>query len=131
MMIRTIGFTDRYDRKIIVPQLIDCSEENGQVFLGEPERILLLEYLRNCPHVFSITLGLFDGSEYIGPYVLYSDGEWIWPSHMVSSIERGKLNSINKTFMDHVQKLGFHVPQLTVQQLAHVKKFIETNLLNI
>lgn len=53
----------------------------------------VIAYLQKGTIITAFTLSLFDtDGEFIGPYMIFSDGEWIWPSYY--SFYLRKFNSL-------------------------------------
>lgn len=78
---KVIGFLKNYN-----PEL-HCSRDLTDLFAStvveDQKQSVVIEYLNNngSPIVSFISDIYTDQGELIGPYIIYSDGKWIWPSY--------------------------------------------------
>lgn len=87
------------------------------------------EYLNKASIVFSKTLALYDGDTFIAPYMLFSDGEWVWPSYLSYFISKEK--QISETFFDYIKKNDFVISPISQDVNAEIRYYIEKEMLGI
>ena len=126
---KTIGFVKERDNKIIKREYLDNQANLNFSITNKIEKEKVVDYLINSEKVFSITLSLFDDEKYIGPYTIYSDGEWLWPSHFPYFLEKNDF--INNDFLNHVRNKNYETFFLTQQRRQEVVSFLEKTLLNV
>lgn len=99
--------------------------------ISEEEKKLLLNYLNNGKVVFTKTLAVCDGDHYINPYMLHSDGEWIWPSYFSFYLSKEDFANLDKVFLASLRTKEFKIVSLSEEQIREVTTFIEKKLLGI
>lgn len=124
-----IGFQKKYDEKLASSNLNYEVKDRLSLLISESEKEKLILYLKGSNMVFSKTLALFDGVNYIAPYMIFSDGEWIWPSYF--SYYLGKDDLISKDFLFHIRERKYNVTVLTPEQKKEVTTFIERKMLGM
>ncbi|MBL7706323.1 MAG: hypothetical protein JNM21_12330 [Taibaiella sp.] len=97
--------------------------------LSSSEEGAVQEYLNKASIVFSKTLALYDGDTFIAPYMLLSDGEWVWPSYLSYFISKEK--QISETFFDYIKKNNFVISPISQDVYAEIRYFIEKEMLGI
>jgi hypothetical protein len=105
------GFIRRLDDGII-SKVVDYDRLNeNAVTIEQPVMDNVLSYLAMGKMIFAITLALEDtDGSYIGPYALYTDGEWIWPEYYSYFIRTGQVTTMPKDFLDQMSVNHFAVP---------------------
>ncbi len=125
------GFSALHDRTIIEEEYC-CTDGDTFVNTLTSEEILrIVNYLQSGTMVFSMTLALFDKENYIGPYCIYTDGEWLWPSHLAYYLGRGKLVNLSIDFRDHVLGRQALVAQVSTEARQQTSIFVEQHLLKL
>lgn len=128
---KAVGFTNEYDVGIIKPEFFDyLGEDRIKINIDKPEELLIYKYVRESEKVFSMTLALFDKDVYIGPYIILTDGEWIWPSHYEYNLRKNNFSNINSDFLQHMRRVGFNTTTLSIDQKKKAKTFLESKMLN-
>lgn len=99
-MIKYIGFLND------TPFSLNKEQYFNQEFIGTSADFdLLVEYLKNGECIMNLLLtytDVFDG-EYIGPYSIYTDGEFVWPSYFVFYLEKYKNIYIDDLFLKKIK----------------------------
>jgi|GEM_PF-1180325 len=128
---KTIGFIEDKDGRIVKPCFIEKLgyEVGSELPVSDEEKKKIINYLNSSERVFSITLALHDNDNYIGSYMIFSDGEWIWPNHLAYFL-RKKKDEIDARFLNHLKNCDFKVRPLSEEQRKEVGIFIEGTLLN-
>ncbi|MGN6493387.1 MAG: hypothetical protein ACTHLE_15405 [Agriterribacter sp.] len=85
---KLIGFKNQYDT--IFTNSLPQSCKNF-IEIDKKEVDTIVYYLDNSTLILSKTWGLFDDDRYIGPYMLLSDGEWLWPSYYSFFVKKTEL----------------------------------------
>ncbi|MBI1184786.1 hypothetical protein GC194_10965 [bacterium] len=120
---KTIGFRKEHDARIIIDEYID-KVSAGSVIIDDNERVKIIKYLEKGVMIFSMTLWLTDGATNIGPYIIYTDGVWIWPSHFVYYIRKGDYGNLNQDFVSYMREVDY-IPQ------KEAKMFLFSNMLKL
>jgi hypothetical protein len=126
----TVGFREDRDAKIISAEYIDSLVSSNKIKLDDLYKSKLLEYLSHGTRVFSITLWMYDNEDSIGPYVIYTDGVWLWPSHLVYYIERGDYRYLKSSFLEFLESKNYLVEGISIVTKQHAIQFLE-GILNI
>jgi hypothetical protein len=124
-----IGFREEYDKLLSHSQYFCKTIDTEFSLLAQEEQDMVMQYLEKSDMILSKTLALFDGKNYIGPYMIFSDGEWIWPSYFLYNLT--KRGHINSDFLSHVRQRNYSVMPLTKEQKREVTIFLEKKMLNI
>jgi hypothetical protein len=124
-----IGFRKEHDKKLGISKYNYELSNLDSVPLSEPEIGMLISYLEQSDMIFSKTLAIFDEDNYIDPYMIFSDGEWMWPSYLKYYLTKQK--GINSEFLFHVKGRGYVTDPLTKQQKREATIFIEKEMLGI
>lgn len=127
---KTIGFTNKRDEVIIRNKYLDMPLLLNGNTLDEVEKKNVIKYLNGHESVFSITWALFDGEKYIGPYMIFTDGEWLWPSHFSYYLFKNNFHHFNEDFLNHLRTKKFEINSLTEIKKKEATVFIERELLN-
>ena len=77
--------------------------------------------------ILSKTLALFDNAKYIGPYMIFSDGEWLWPSYFAYYVNKEK--QINTDFLNYLRFREYSIPAFTDVDRRRVRTFLEIEML--
>lgn len=127
---RTIGFRKENDANVVKEKYYDdINLSSGQLINGEQEKNKIIEYLTKSDYIFAITLALYDKEYYIGPYMIFSDGEWLWPSYF--SYNLIKQEYLNEDFLNHLRQKNYTTKSLTEKQKKEATVFLEREILNI
>jgi hypothetical protein len=126
---KMIGFRMEYDKALMNSRYIFETSDKDASFITKAEKDMLVEYLEKSDIVFSKTLALFDGENYIAPYMIFSDGEWIWPSYFSYNVARQ--DYINSSFLFHVQIRNYKPLALTEEQRREAIFFLEKEMLKV
>jgi hypothetical protein len=128
---QTIGFIEEKDSKIIREEFILDKTRSANLQIEGLEKKKIIEYLEHSNSIFAITLGLFDGATYIGPYMILTDGIWIWPSHFSYYLLKNDFLNINSDFYFYLKNKKFKSSKLSENEIKKAKFFLEKELLNI
>lgn len=127
---KTIGFIKEIDKKIVKENYWDINVLSSKSLITDvAERNEIIQYLNGAEMIFSVTLALFDGEKYIGPYMIFSDGEWIWPNYFSYNLTNQEY--INSDFLSHVRQKNYNITSLTKEQKREATFFLEKEMLNI
>lgn len=127
---RTIGFRKENDAKVVKEKYYDeISSSSTQLINGDQEKNKIIKYLEKSDHIFAITLALFDREHYIGSYMIFSDGAWLWPSYF--SYNLMKQEYLNEDFLNHLRQKNYTKTSLTEKQKREATSFLEREVLNI
>lgn len=127
---KVIGFIKENDKNVVKEKYLDGSSEYSNVtFINEKERNEIIKYLNSADKIFSITLALFIDENYIGPYSILSDGEWIWPSYF--SYNLIKMEYVNSNFLAHLKQKNYKIVPLNKEQKQEATFYLEKEMLNI
>jgi len=125
---KIIGFSKVHDKVLSLSKFLFKTNDRASCFLRKEEHQLLIQYLIKSDMIFSKTLAIFDGINYIAPYMIFSDGEWIWPSYY--SYNLIKEDFINSDFLSHVKQKSFIITPLTGEQKKELTIFLEKEMLS-
>ena len=128
MSMKMIGFRERFERVLMRSEYFYASDPANALPISTEERQAVINYLESSDRVFSMTLAQFDGEYYIGPYMLFSDGEWIWPSYFSYFISKGE--PIDRSFLQHLRERNFSSKSLTAEERKKVVTLIEIEMMN-
>ena len=124
-----IGFKKEYEKVLINSNYIYEKNNNSFSFVTDEEMGMVIQFLEESDMIFSKTLAVFDGENYIGPYMIFSDGEWIWPSYFLYYLAKQK--RVNSDFLFHVRQKEYTITRLTDEQRNKATSFLEKEMLNI
>lgn len=124
-----IGFSEVHDKVLSLSKFLCKTNDRTSCFLTKEEHQLLIQYLEKSDMIFSKTLAIFDGTKYIGPYMIFSDGEWIWPSYYPYNLI--KEDFIDSDFLSHVKQKSFIITHLTDEQKKELTIFLEKEMLRV
>ena len=124
---QAIGFFEKHDTPIKADKYDDLS---GVLLnnLSNDEKELLAYYLKNCTILMAFIREIFDGNIYIAPYIIYSDGEWIWPSHYFYYLNKGAM-LLNTDFLNYLRSIHFQSKKLLPSEKLEVDKYIAFEML--
>jgi len=128
LSMKTIGFIKEMDKGKIREEYWSVEDSNYSA-IDETEKEKILEYLTKAHFVGSIMCDMFDGETDLGSYVIYSDGEWMWPSHFPYFLN--KKNTIDTSFLQHIRNNNYTPPLLTKEKEKEVGTFYEVYLLDV
>jgi len=126
----TVGFRGDRDAKIIIDKYIDSFNATSELKLDKFYKEKLIAYLANGTSIFSITLWMYDGDNSIGPYMIYTDGVWIWPSHLAYYIEQGDYRYLKTEFLNFIEHNDFKVADVPDEIRKQATQFLE-GILNV
>lgn len=121
-----IGLRYKYDQ-VLTNSIFFLKNENERN-LSDIEEKLVQEYFKNAKLFFSKTLALYDDETYIAPYMLFSDGEWIWPSYLPYFVNKEK--AISEPFFAHMQKNDFQILPLSKDKIFEITSLVEKEFIN-
>ncbi len=124
---KMIGFREEYD-KILVNSKCNFNWSDKTSPLTDIEIKMLTLYFKQSYIVASKTWALFDNENYLGPYMIYSDGEWIWPSYFLYYLDKER--SIYSDFIEHIKNKNFIFTPLTLVQKKEATVFFENAMLD-
>lgn len=127
---KTVGFRSDRDAKIIIDKYIDSASAANELKLDELYKEKLITYLTNGISIFSITLWMYDGDNSIGPYMIYTDGVWIWPSHLAYYIERDDYRYLKADFLNFIEDNDFKISDVPDGVRKQATQFLE-GILNV
>lgn len=126
---RTIGFRKEKDAKVVKEKYYeDINLSSAQLINGEQEKNKIIEYLNKSDHIFAITLALYDKEYYIGPYMIFSDGVWLWPSYFAYYLTAQAY--LNEDFLNHLRQKDYTAAPLNENQKKEATCFLEKEVLN-
>jgi hypothetical protein len=128
---KTIGFNSEMDKTIVHDKYLAESFDFDTSILTEDDKICILEYLKKNTMVFSMTLALFDEGKFISPYMIFTDGKWLWPSHFEHFVKKNEFKNLSLDFFIDIKKREFKILPLSLPEKSKAVRFIELNLLNI
>jgi hypothetical protein len=111
---KLIGFKEKYDSTLLLSKSAKISEDKPQTLLSDNEIGLISGYLENSEMIFSKTYALYDNEQFIGPYMIFSDGNWIWPSYFSHFLKSDK--EIDEEFAHHVREVGYRSDKLSTEK---------------
>lgn len=124
-----IGFTKEYDRLLSSSKYVYVSKNISILTLNESENKMLEVYLMNSNIILTKTLAMFEDGIYIGPYMIFSDGLWMWPSYFhYNLIKEGFINS---DFISYLKEKKFALTALTTEQIKATTYFLEREMLGL
>lgn len=124
---RATGFTKEFDAKVVRDSFLGNTEESVQKAVSPEEILRIAEFLEKSDKVFAITLAIRVGDEYV-PYIMRSDGEWIWPGHL-GELVRSRDIDLNEDFLEHVRSRQYRVRPLSKDEIRKIEFFIVKGLL--
>lgn len=87
----------------------------------------IINYLKNGYFVFGYVGNCSDNEgDNLGYYTFHTDGLWVWPDYYRVFLEKRKTNKIDKTFLYHIFKNNFVMPNLSKDRLQEIKKEVNT-----
>ena len=119
------------DKRIVKDEFLSETSSISSVYVHQEEKDRLLKYLNDGERILSLTLALFEEGDYIGPYVLFTDGEWVWPSHFIYFLERNDFKDLGIDFFESLKLKNFVMKPLSSEDKQKVSVFVEQELLNV
>lgn len=114
-----IGFLKQHSPEVLCAKQLDEMLSEGEV--DKEIFHIVIDYLDQGAMVFKFLLGLSDNDgEYIGSYIIYSDGEWVWPSYFKFYIEKYKI-SPSSDFIDYVKGRARQRIKITREDIRYVE----------
>jgi len=99
-----IGFLKNHDLETRCSQDIILSAKNIN---PDNELDLVISYLKKWSILIACTLWLTDiDGEDIGEYIIYTDGEWIWPSYYSFYLRKYNSIKIPDEFINYIKRGG-------------------------
>lgn len=129
--IKTIGFVKEQDGNLVLSEYVDDYMNFDASVLDKVERQKIINYLNEGAMVFSTPLALFDGDTYIAPYMLFSDGDWIWTSHFAYYLDKLNFSQMTNEFLNHIRVKEYKIFPLSREQKTNIDIFIGLKLLNL
>jgi hypothetical protein len=126
---KTIGFNKEHDVDVIQEEFLSNRKEFNSILINEPEKQRIFDYLNNVERVFGITFALYDNENYIGSYMLFSDGEWIWTSHFAYYLKKLNFSIMTNEFLNHLRENEYKISPLSNEQKTYIDIFIHLKLL--
>ena len=78
--------------------------------LGEELILKISKYLSNGKRVMSFMhMSIDENGKEIGPYEIFTDGVWMWPSYIFHFIERFPNIKIDEKFVEYVKEKKFNM----------------------
>ena len=130
-MMKTIGFIKDIDGRVVPKEFLENGERPNDLSIDEVERKRILDYLNNSERVYRVTWGLFDDENYIGPYMMVSDGEWIWTGHFGYYLKKLNFSMMTSEFLNHIREREYKISPLSKKQRGYIKIFIYLKLLQM
>jgi hypothetical protein len=124
-----IGFTKKYDRLLSSSKYVYVSKDISILTLSASENEMLEMYLMNSNIILSKTLAIYEDGIYIGPYMIFSDGLWMWPSYFQYNLI--KEGFINSDFISYLKEKKFALTSLTTEQIKDATYFLEREMLGL
>jgi hypothetical protein len=121
---KTIGILERHEIRIL-GSAIDYSGLN-YTFLPIHGTLMdgILKYLESGIYIYGMTLAIQDSDgKYISPYIVYSDGEWMWPAYFSYYIKSGNVKTIPTEFLVHIRQNNFEVPKISLAKEQEAKNY--------
>jgi len=125
-----VGFTIEKDRGIVKAGYLDAPFRRIDEPLSEEEQNKIIHYIENGEYIFGLTLALADGDRFIGPYVIRSDGKWVWPSHFSYYLMKNGFNQLDADFLEHMRAENYAVRSLSEAERRACAYFMEGELIN-
>lgn len=114
-----IGFLKQHTPEVLCAKRLDEMLNMGKI--DKDIFNIIVDYLDQGTMVFKFLLGLFDNDgEYIGPYIIYSDGEWVWPSYFRFYIEKYKVFP-SSDFIDYVNSRKSRPIKIAREEIQYVE----------
>ena len=126
---RTIGFSKENDKRVVKEEYLDQESSYSTYDIKKEELEGIIAYLDNADSVFSITLAVFIDGNYIGPYQILADGDWIWPNYFKYNLL--KTGRMRNDFYNHLKQKKFKIRSLTPEQKKQITVTLERDVLNI
>lgn len=126
---KAIGFLKNHSPEI------KCSIDISELLVEQvnnPEILLKsITYLENGIIVIPFTLWLTDiDGENIGPYIIYTDGYWMWPSYYSFYLKKYPNIYIPNEFIIYIQKNQNSTLKLSVDEKSYAE-YLTIDLLKI
>jgi hypothetical protein len=126
---KLVGFVAKHEKKILGTTIDYNSNDEPKKRITGEIKSSVLKYLAAGKYIFGVTLAIQDeNGKYISPYIVYSDGEWLWPAYLPYYIESGNRVNLPVEFLQHVKRNNFEFPELTMSQEEEAKKCFMTLL---
>ncbi len=128
---KCIGFLDIHDADIKCSKSIDELILFSKDYKNTREDTLnSIAYLEGGIPLIKFISPIYFNDEHVEPYIIYSDGTWIWPSYYIHYLKKLPNVLINDRFIEHIKLNQFQVPTLSTTE-RHYLEYILTKLLNI
>ena len=121
---KMVGFLAKHEGKILGVAIGYNHRDEPQNRITEETKSSVLKYLAAGKYIFGMTLAIEDeNGKYISPYIVYGDGEWLWPAYLAYYIGSGSVVDLPVGFLEHIKKNNFEFPEITIGQEETAKKF--------
>ncbi|MFT3822672.1 MAG: hypothetical protein QM731_02085 [Chitinophagaceae bacterium] len=126
-----VGFTKEKDKNIVKAKYLEDISLLNKGYIKEFEKEQVINYIEKGKSIYFLTLSLLDGDKYIGPYMILSDGVWLWPSHFSHYLKKLNFSNLDFRFLEYIRNTNYETTPLTQSEVKAVTVFLETELLNI
>ena len=117
-----VGFISEHESSVIkVGDQLNELLRNKAVRCRDKERIL--HYLQNNTLLIAFLHNIFDDSSSIGPYIIYTDGKWIWPNYLSYYLKKFAYFHLPNEFIEDMVARNYIPPILSQQEKNEVEKF--------
>jgi hypothetical protein len=122
---KLVGFRKEYDKR-----LWEKSRQHRYETIqlsSKKDQTAILDYLNKAELVFTKTLSIYDGNIFIGPYVIHSDGEWVWPKYLGYFVEKEKV--LDEEFYQYLLSKQYCMTELPLKRKREIISFLEKTFL--
>jgi hypothetical protein len=125
---KTVGFLNVHEKSILGNVI--GYDVNHPLDIDEMDRKKILQYLSAGTYIFGMTLSLQDSEKnIIGPYEIYTDGQWLWPKYYSYYISKKIINSIPEEFFIAMKGRDFMLSPLNMDRKQEAENFFMNLLL--
>ena len=121
---KAIGFLKKMEEGVIGQALEYGKFDKNMVDVPPSDVEKVLSYLKQGKMIFSMTYGMEDDKgRYVGPYAVYTDGEWIWPGYYSYYVGSKDVSAIPGDLFDKMGAHDFNVSPMTETEELQAKNF--------
>jgi hypothetical protein len=126
---KMVGFLAKHEKKILSTAIEYSNTDMTQNGISVEFVNGLLKYLAAGKYIFGMPLAIEDeNGKYISSYIVYGDGEWLWPAYLSYYLKSGSPVDLPAEFLKHVKENNFEFPEVTAMQEQKAKYFFMTLL---
>ena len=125
----TFGFLKEHEAGILGDGTL-CTFDGAMTTILDSDLTKVITYLSGGKIVFALTLSLQDSmGNFIAPYQVVTDGEWLWPRYLVYYLAEGKTKGIPVALYARMKAFSFIAPEVSAEIETSAKKYIQNILL--